>query len=59
MEFRIDGVCSELGFGNIPEISAKSCVPLQQPLTYLYQEELRESVEDVSSNSKLRREKCN
>ena len=30
-EFHIDGVCSELGFGDIPEMSAKSCVPLQSP----------------------------
>ena len=29
MEFRIYGVCSELGFRNIPEMSAESCVPLQ------------------------------
>ena len=28
MEFRIDGLCSELGFGNIPEVSAKDCIPL-------------------------------
>ena len=28
-EFRIDRVCSELGLGSIPEMSAKSCVPLQ------------------------------
>ena len=30
-EFHIDGVCSELGFGNILEISAEGCVPLHLP----------------------------
>ena len=29
MEFHIDRVCSELGFGNILEMSAEDCVPLQ------------------------------
>ena len=28
-ELRINRVCSELGFRNIPEMSAKDCVPLQ------------------------------
>ena len=32
MEFRIYRVCLELGFRDIPEISAESCVPLQGPL---------------------------
>ena len=31
MEFCIYGVCSELGFGNILEISAEGCVPLHPP----------------------------
>ena len=30
-EFRIDGVCSEFGFGSIPEMSAGDCIPLQHP----------------------------
>ena len=28
-EFHIDGVCLELRFRSIPEMSAKDCVPLQ------------------------------
>ena len=31
-EFRIDGVCSELGFGEFPEMNAEDYVPLQCPL---------------------------
>ena len=31
MEFHNDGICSEMGFGNIPELVAESCVLLQMP----------------------------
>ena len=30
-EFRSNGVCLELRLGNIPEMVAEDCVPLQQP----------------------------
>ena len=31
MEFHIDRVCSEFGFGSFPEMSVGDCVPLHPP----------------------------